>query len=117
MRFQDHPDPELNLLDDQIVKLAHCKLPLVRADWFVATATRPPLYDKLLQLPKDFPGLTKSMNLDIEADIKNFVAQRAGFQNSGVSRNNRMIERHPILVPLAALAMIALAGAAPYQSY
>src|SRR5262249_11994148 len=71
-------------------------LPYVRADWFTFTASQPPLYDKLLQLPTKFPELTKKLDLDIEANIKNFVAQRAGFQKSGVSRNNRMIERHPI---------------------
>ncbi|WP_436425189.1 hypothetical protein, partial [Enterococcus faecium] len=28
-------------------------------------------------------------------NIRNFVAQRAAFQRSGVSQNNRLIERHP----------------------
>src|SRR5262249_10973404 len=49
----------------------------------------------LLKLPTTFPALVKEQGVDIDANIKNFVAQRAAFQKSGVSRNNRLIERHP----------------------
>jgi len=51
-------------------------IPYVRADWFISTATRPPLYHDLMQLP--------------------FQALRAGMTVSGVSRNNRVVERHPL---------------------
>ncbi|MDQ0392357.1 DUF4384 domain-containing protein [Labrys monachus] len=71
-------------------------LPYVRADWFGFTASQPPLYDTLLQLPADYPGLADKLGVDIASDIAKFVAQRAGFQKSGVSQNNRLIERHPI---------------------
>src|SRR5262245_16806567 len=71
------------------------KLPYIRADWFAFSASRPPLYNKLLKLPATFQALTKEQGVDVDANIKNFVAQRAGFQKSGVSRNNRLIERHP----------------------
>lgn len=71
------------------------KLPYVRADWMAFTAAQPPLYDELLKLPKTFQELARQEGVDIEANIRNFVAQRAGFQKSGVSQNNRMIERHP----------------------
>ena len=81
---------------DFITSATDTVLPYVRADWFTFTASQPPLYDTLLQLPTDFPGLLKKFNVDIETNIKSFVAQRAGFQKSGVSQNNRLIERHPI---------------------
>ena len=81
---------------DFITSATDTPLPYVRADWFTFTASQPPLYDTLLQLPDDFQGLTQKFNVDLEANIKNFVAQRAGFQKSGVSQNNRLIERHPI---------------------
>jgi hypothetical protein len=81
---------------DFIAQSTDTKLPYIRADWFTFTASQPPLYDTLLKLPNTFPELAKSLNLDMDADIKNFVAQRAGFQKSGVSQNNRVIERHPI---------------------
>jgi hypothetical protein len=71
------------------------KLPYIRADWFAFSASRPPLYGKLLKLPATFQALAKEQSVDVDANIKNFVAQRAGFQKSGVSRNNRLIERHP----------------------
>ena len=71
------------------------QLPYVRADWFAFTASQPPLYDKLLKLPNTFPEVAKQEGVDIEGNIKRFIAQRSGFQRSGVSQNNRMIERHP----------------------
>ena len=71
------------------------QLPYVRADWFAFTASQPPLYDKLLKLPNTFPEVAKQEGVDIEGNIKRFLAQRSGFQRSGVSQNNRMIERHP----------------------
>jgi hypothetical protein len=70
-------------------------VPYVRADWFVFTASQPPLYDALLQLPNTFQQLAREQGVDVESNIRNFVAQRAAFQRSGVSQNNRLIERHP----------------------
>jgi hypothetical protein len=67
----------------------------VRADWFAFAASQPPLYDVLLQLPNTFQQLVREQGIDIESNIRNFVAQRAAFQKSGVSQNNRLIERHP----------------------
>lgn len=70
-------------------------IPYVRADWFVFTASQPPLYDVLLRLPNTFQQLAREQGIDVEGNIRNFVAQRAAFQRSGVSQNNRLIERHP----------------------
>ncbi len=72
------------------------ELPYVRGDWFAFAASRPALYHTLLKLPKTFDGLQKSLGLNIEANLKKFLAHRAGFQKSGVSQNNRLIERHTI---------------------
>ncbi len=71
-------------------------LPYVRADWFAFTAAQPPLYDKLLHLADSFPGLEKELGFDVAKNIADFNVKRAGFQHSGVSENNRMIERHTI---------------------
>lgn len=70
-------------------------IPYVRADWFVFTASQPPLYDVLLRLPNTFQQLAREQGIDVEGNIRNFVAQRSAFQRSGVSQNNRLIERHP----------------------
>jgi hypothetical protein len=69
-------------------------LPYVRADWFAFTASRPPLYNKLLKIPQSFPALAREEGVDVAGDIRKFLGQRAGFQKSGVSANNRLIERH-----------------------
>ena len=71
-------------------------LPYVRGDWFAFTASQPPLYDALLRLAPDFPGLQTQVGADVLGNLSAFVARRAGFQHSGVSRNNRLIERHDI---------------------
>ena len=78
-----------------------CKLPYIRADWFVANAALPPLYDDLLfgdRLPPDrrsADGLEALLNVRLKANIEQRVAVRSGFRDSGVSRNNRVVERHP----------------------
>ena len=90
--YNVQPDTQLNVA---LSAGTHTPLPYVRADWFTFTLSQPPLYDDMLQMPKTYQELTKSQNVNIEADIRNYTAQRAGFQRSGVSRNNRLIERHP----------------------
>lgn len=71
-----------------------CRLPFVRADWFVAAASRPPLYHEILQLPATDAELERALRVDVAEDIRQERVARAGFNGSGVSRNNRLIERH-----------------------
>jgi hypothetical protein len=73
------------------------RLPFVRADWFVDAASRPPLYHDILALPQTLPELEKQLRVDVGRDIRQERVARVGFSNSGVSRNNRMIERHESL--------------------
>jgi mono/diheme cytochrome c family protein len=74
--------------------------PYVRADWFVATATRPPLYQRLLRLPDTLNELAETLDVDIEDDLNHPGAarptrvSRIGFRSSGVSSHNRIIDRH-----------------------
>lgn len=90
--FKMQPDTSYKNL---LVSSTDSKMPYVRADWFAFTASRPGMYEKLLKLAPDFNKLAKDEGVDLEANIAKFIAQRAGFQVSGVSRNNRLIERHP----------------------
>jgi formylglycine-generating enzyme required for sulfatase activity len=69
-------------------------LPHVRADWFVFAASRPPLYHEVLDLPQTDRELEKILHVDVEGDVQDEDVARAGFNGSGVSRNNRLIERH-----------------------
>ncbi len=71
-------------------------IPLIRGDWLAFYASRPPLYNKILDLPPTFQELQTKLGLDVGKNIADYRAQRAGFQKSGVSENNRLIERHPI---------------------
>jgi serine/threonine-protein kinase len=67
----------------------------VRSDWFCSVATLPPLYHDLLQLPQDLAALERDLEVDVEANLAHRQAKRGGMAVSGVSRNNRAVERHP----------------------
>ena len=72
-------------------------IPSVHADWFVATAATPPLYHDLLSLPLTDSELETRLGVDVDRnrrDAPGVRVWRAGFNNSGVSNNNRMVERH-----------------------
>jgi tetratricopeptide (TPR) repeat protein len=71
-----------------------CEMSYVRADWFVFAAARPPLYHSILHLPRTDRELEQELKVDVMADIEQDRIARAGFNGSGVSRNNRLIERH-----------------------
>lgn len=74
--------------------LAEGELPYVRADWFVYAASRPPLYHQVLDVPYTVKELEKNLRVDVSANIEAGQVARAAFNASGVSRNNRLIERH-----------------------
>jgi mono/diheme cytochrome c family protein len=68
--------------------------PHLRGDWFVATASRPPFYHDFLQLPGTDRALERLLQVDVPADLQDDSAVRAGFNGSGVAKNNRVLERH-----------------------
>lgn len=74
---------------------AQTESPLVRADWFVHAASQPPLYHAILGIPKNERELEQLVRIDVAADIEQEKVVRAAFNRSGVSQNNRLIERHP----------------------
>lgn len=78
----------------EVYELAGTELPAVRADWFLAIASRPPLYHTLLQLPANAHELEMVLRVDVCDNFQRGELARAGFSASGVSRQNRMIERH-----------------------
>ena len=74
--------------------------PYVRADWLMATATKSPIYEQLLRIPNNVNDLAQDLGVDIAGNI-NHIGQaepedvvRIGFRSSGVSSQNRIIERH-----------------------
>ncbi len=75
----------------------NCELPFIRADWFIATASLPPLYHEILDLPKTDRELETQLEVNVSENLKNAPGVRvwrAGFSESGVSVNNRIVERH-----------------------
>lgn len=71
----------------------------MRADWFVFAVSQPPLYNKFLHLPGDtgtenaIVQLEAKLGLRYEEKVKEEGTVRSGFERSGVSQGNRIIER------------------------
>ena len=71
-----------------------CEVPIVKADWFVAAASKPPLYHDLAQIPTTDKRLESRLRVNVQENIDQGRTVRVGFARSGVSQNNRLIERH-----------------------
>ncbi len=68
--------------------------PVVRGDWFFATATLTPLYQLLIDQPGTRQELEQDLDLDLEKNVIDGKVIRIGMDLSGVSQNQRIIERH-----------------------
>ena len=85
---------------DQLTRLQtemDCDIPSVHIDWFLATASSPPLYHDLLSLPLTDRELETRLEVDVARNLTNAPGVRvwrAGTNDSGVSNHNRVIERH-----------------------
>lgn len=74
------------------------RIPIIRADWFIAKAGVPPLYHDLLRLPDGDDAaaeLEKLLSVDVVRDFQENRIARAGFIKSNVSQHNRLVDRHP----------------------
>ena len=72
-------------------------MPFVHVDWFLATGSLPPLYHDILGLPTTVRELETRLEVNVVENIRNAAGRRvwrAGFNNSGVSNHNRVVERH-----------------------
>lgn len=90
-------DPQFAELFERYIESAQLirPIPYVRIDWFASVATQAPLYEDLLQLPHNLAALEDELGVDSTSNIDDYIARRAGMTLSGVSRNNRVVERHP----------------------
>ena len=92
--------PTQTALKAQLTRLQgemQADIPSVHVDWFVAQASLPPLYHDLLSLPLTDRELETRLEVDVIRNLQNAPGVRvwrAGTNNSGVSNNNRVIERH-----------------------
>ena len=74
-----------------------CEVPFVYVDWFLANASLPPLYHDILDLPETDRELEQQLEVNVKRNIDTAPGVRvwrAGFNDSGVSTNNRVVERH-----------------------
>lgn len=92
--YKGSEDDKLVKVQKDLDRLTRNELAYLRADWFVATATRPPLYYALLQLPDSAQELRKWLQVDLHANFRANKLWRGGLQASGVSGQNRLVERH-----------------------
>ena len=75
----------------------NCEVPFVHVDWFLATASLPPLYHDILDLPETDQELETRLEVNVVENLRNAAGRRvwrAGFNDSGVSNHNRVVERH-----------------------
>ena len=103
---QDYPYTlEFNLETeaDRFEKLAQLRqdtgstVPFIHADWFLATASLPPFYHDILRLPDTDLALEQQLGINVARNIQQspgIRVSRAGIVDSGVSKNNRVVERH-----------------------
>ena len=93
------PETQAGLLEKliQLQTETGSTVPYVHVDWFLATASLPPLYHDILGLPQTDSVLETQLEVDVENNIRHapgINVWRAGFNDSGVSLNNRVVERH-----------------------
>ena len=92
--------PTETALREQLGRLQtemNCDVPSIHIDWFLATASLPPLYHDLLSLPLTDRELETQLDVDVVRNLLNAPGVRvwrAGTNDSGVSTNNRVLERH-----------------------
>lgn len=66
----------------------------VRVDWFVAKAAQPENYHTLIDTPATAKELEDRLGINVERDFERDRLMRAGFAGSGVSKHNRLVDRH-----------------------
>ena len=82
---------------ENLRQVMDCDVPFIHIDWFLATASLPPLYHDILGLPGTDSELERRLEVNVGENILNAPGRRvwrAGFNDSGVSNHNRVVERH-----------------------
>ena len=86
--YANSPDTEL------LQSETGAAVPWLFADWFVNAASTPPLYHQMLRSPVTVAELEAELDVSTASDLANRNVARAGFNDSGVSSNHRVIERY-----------------------
>ncbi|MCY3553230.1 MAG: leucine-rich repeat domain-containing protein [Candidatus Poribacteria bacterium] len=97
VEFDSETQANLNEKLTNLREEMRCEVPFVHVDWFLATASLPPLYHDILDLPETDRELERDLDVNVARNIQSAPGVRvwrAGFNDSGVSNNNRVVERH-----------------------
>jgi serine/threonine-protein kinase len=81
---------------DTLKLFSETDVPFMAADAFIEIASQPPLYYDLTNIPSTRGQLEARLGLNIDVNIEDEEVIRAGFLDSAVSRQNRIIERHEL---------------------
>lgn len=69
-------------------------IPFVQVDWFLATVSLAPLYYDILGIPDTLDELAGDLGVDIDQDVRDERAVRAGISNSSVALNRNRVDQH-----------------------
>ena len=97
LEFDVQTQPGLSRKLTDLREEMDCEVPFVQVDWFLATASLPPLYHDILGLPETDGELERELGVDVARNIALAPGRRvwrAGFNDSGPSKHNRVVERH-----------------------
>lgn len=94
LKQSGHQNDDVRQLASEIKALSGDDLAYLRADWFIATASRPPLYHVLLEIPENVAELRTRLNVAPKSDFLDNQLARAGLITSKVSKQNRLLDRH-----------------------
>lgn len=98
VQFVDNGTPDSIAAEDNdasIRKLLNTDTPVIRMDWWNATATLPIPYAKFMRFPdnaQDFED--QFLGAQVADNVEDDDVIRSGFDNSGVAAANRVVERH-----------------------
>jgi hypothetical protein len=90
-----YPPALVREVADDVTKTADTKVVIVNGDWLAAAAAEAPLYYQILGIPSKLTDLAKLYGTDLGQNIRTRAARRIALRTSGVTRGNRLIERHP----------------------
>jgi hypothetical protein len=92
---KDHPSATSDIVGiSELSSLTGSAKALIRADWFVAMVSTPPFYYQFLEMPQNLATLEAKLGVSLQNNVDAEKVIRAGFDNSLVSQDHRVIERH-----------------------
>ena len=83
-----------NDIESMLDSLTRDAVRYIRVDWFVKRAAQPANYHALLDIPETAKELEDRLSINVKRDFERDDLIRAGFAGSGVSKNNRLVDRH-----------------------